>query len=121
MMMRGIRGATTVNRDTPEEVLEATRELLLFILKENELQIDQIASALFTVTPDLRSAFPARAARLIGWDKVPLLCFQEIEVPGSLPRCIRVLLHVNTNRSQNEIKHVYLKDAQKLRSDLASS
>lgn len=117
-MVRGIRGATTVNADTVEEVLQATRELLELIRQENQFAIEDIASALFTVTADVRSVFPAAAARSIGWDKVPLLCFQEIEVPNALPRCIRVLVHVNTEKKQAEIKHIYLKEAQTLRADL---
>lgn len=118
MIVRGIRGAITVEKDSSTDILEATRELLMKIQKENDLHTGDIASILFTVTADLKSAFPARAARLIGWDKVPLLCFQEIEVPNALPRCIRVLVHVNTNKTQEEIKHVYLKDARQLRQDL---
>ncbi len=118
MMMRGIRGATTVKEDNVEEVLQATRELLQIMQRENDFAISDVASALFTVTPDLRSVFPAAAARSIGWDKVPLLCFREIEVPGSLPLCIRVLVHVNTEKSQQEIKHIYLKEARVLRQDL---
>lgn len=117
-MVRGIRGATTVNIDTAEEVLQATRDLLEHICSENDLRIEDIASALFTVTADVRSVFPAAAARSIGWDKVPLLCFQEIEVPDALPRCIRVMVLVNTDKSQEEIKHIYLKEAQSLRADL---
>lgn len=118
MLVRGIRGATTVGSDTVEEVLEATRELLEIIREENEFAVEDIASALFTVTADVRSVFPAAAARSIGWDKVPLLCFQEIEVPDALERCIRVLVHVNTDKRQDEIKHIYLKEAQSLRADL---
>jgi len=118
MIVRGIRGAITVEKDSSTEILEGTRELLLKIQQENDLHIADIASILFTVTSDLKSAFPARAARLIGWDKVPLLCFQEIEVPNALPRCIRVLVHVNTDKTQEEIKHIYLKDARQLRQDL---
>jgi len=117
-MVRGIRGATTVKSDTVEEVLQATRELLEMIRNENGFMIEDIASALFTVTADVRSVFPAAAARSIGWDKVPLLCFQEIEVPNALPRCIRVLVHVNTDKTQEDIKHIYLKEAQGLRTDL---
>jgi len=118
MLMRGIRGATTVERDEAELVLEATRELLEIIQKENAFDIEDVASALFTVTSDIRSVFPAAAARSIGWEKVPLLCFQEIEVAGALPGCIRVLVHVNTDKRQEEIKHIYLKGAQVLRKDL---
>ncbi len=118
MAVRGIRGATTVNEDLTEEVLQATCELLKVMQKENSFKIEDIASALFTVTSDIRSAFPAEAARSIGWDKVPLMCFQEIEVSGALPRCIRVLLHINTDKCQMEVKHIYLKEAQSLRQDL---
>jgi len=119
LLVRGIRGATTVKKDRPEDVLKATRELLELMQKENAFTMEDIASVLFTVTSDIRSAFPAEAARAIGWDKVPLLCFQEIEVPGALPRCIRVLVHINTDKSQEEIKHIYLREARQLRQDLA--
>lgn len=118
MVVRGIRGATTVNEDNAAEVLAATQELLKKIQEENEFNIEDIASALFTVTSDIRSVFPAEAARLMGWDSVPLLCFQEIEVPGSLTLCIRVLIHVNTIKKQNDIKHFYLGKAKALRKDL---
>lgn len=118
MLMRGIRGATTIERDEAEIVLEATRELLEKIQEKNAFEIEDVASALFTVTSDIRSVFPAAAARAIGWEKVPLLCFQEIEVAGSLSACIRVLVHINTDKSQEEIKHIYLKGAQVLRKDL---
>ncbi|WP_296865382.1 chorismate mutase [Thermosyntropha sp.] len=120
MKVRGIRGAITVKEDTPQEVLEATKELLFKIKEENEFAVEDIASILFTVTSDVRSIFPAQAARMIGWDKVPLLCFQEIEVPGALPKCIRVLVHINTEKSQEEIRHIYLREAKKLRQDLSS-
>ncbi len=120
VMLRGIRGATTVKEDNTAEVLEATRELLLLMQKENGFTVNDIASALFTVTADIRSVFPAAAARSIGWDKVPLLCFQEIEVAGSLPLCIRVLVHVNTDKAQEEIKHIYLRKARELRLDLSN-
>ncbi|HWP95777.1 MAG TPA: chorismate mutase [Syntrophomonadaceae bacterium] len=118
MMLRGIRGATTVEEDRTEVVLQATRELLEKIREENEFDIGDIGSALFTVTADIRSVFPAAAARSIGWDKVPLLCFQEIEVPGALKYCIRALVQVNTEKSQEEIRHIYLKGARVLRQDL---
>lgn len=121
MLVRGIRGAITVERDEKPLVLAATGELLNHIQKENGFQVEDIASVLFTVTPDIRSAFPAEAARLMGWDKVPLLCFQEIEVTYALPLCIRVLVLVNTEKSQDEIRHIYLKEAQRLRQDLNPS
>ncbi len=117
--VRGIRGAITVERNTPEDIIQATGELLQAIMDENELQPEDIASAFFTVTADLNAEFPATAAReLLGWKYVPLLCAREIDVPGRLPRCIRVLVHVNTTRSQREIKHVYLREAVQLRTDL---
>lgn len=119
MFIRGIRGATTVEEDQVDEILSRTGELLQMIKQENQIDIEDIGSILFTVTSDIRAAFPAQAARKMGWDKVPLLCFQEIEVPDALPRCIRVLMHVNTEKKQNEIKHIYLKQARQLRQDIA--
>jgi len=120
-VLRGIRGATTVERNEASEILAATRELLQLMAEENGLDLDDIASAIFTVTPDLNAAFPAEAAReLPGWQSVPLFCATEINVPGSLKKCIRVLLHVNTERSQQEIKHIYLRNARQLRPDLSS-
>lgn len=118
-MVRGIRGAITIPEDTPEEITKATQKLLTAIMQKNGLAVEDIASALFTVTPDIRSDFPSRSARLMGWTRVPLMCSQEIPVPGALPRCIRVLLHVNTDKSQAEIKHVYLREAAELRKDLS--
>ena len=120
MQQRGIRGATTIETDTKESVLPATRELLDAILASNPgLKTDDIAAALFTVTDDIASAYPALAARQMGWDLVPMMCAREILVEGSLPLCIRVLLHWNTGLPQSEIKHVYLREAVKLRPDLA--
>jgi len=119
MLVRGIRGATTIEKDQKDEILTATTELLQMIKQENQIDVEDIASVLFSTTSDIRSAFPALAARNIGWNQVPLLCFQEIEVPGSLPRCIRVLMHVNTDKSQDEIRHIYLKEARQLRSDIS--
>lgn len=122
MPVRGIRGAVTTQSDTPEQVLAATRELLEEILRSNGLeQFDEIVSAIFTTTADLTSTFPAEAARKLGMHQVPLLCCQEIPVPGSMPRCIRVLLHVNTERKQHEMVHVYLRDARRLRPDVKSA
>jgi chorismate mutase len=120
-VLRGIRGATTVTEDTAEAILAATEELVREIVAENALVPEDIGSALFTVTPDLRAEFPAAAARRMGWTMVPLLNFTEIGVPGRLERCIRVLVHVNTTRSQNEMVHVYLREAVALRPDLAHS
>ena len=122
MTIRGIRGATTVSADEPDLILQATRELLEEILTENEdMQPEDLASAIFTVTDDLVSTFPAQAARQMGWDMVPMLCAREIPVPNSLPRVIRVLVHWNTELPQSEIKHVYLREAVKLRPDLVSA
>jgi chorismate mutase len=119
MPCRGIRGATTVQNDTEAQILAATRELLTRIVEANGVASKEIASALFTVTPDLTAAFPARAARDLGWRHVALLDAQEIPVPGSLPRCVRVLIHWNTDKPQSEIRHVYLRGAASLRPDLA--
>lgn len=118
MWTRGIRGATTINEDNPAEVVAATRELLEALWRENNFGPEDIASILFTVTSDIRSAFPAEVARQMGWGLVPLLCFQEIEVEGSIPLCIRVLITINTDKRQDEIRHVYLREAMKLRPDL---
>lgn len=117
-VVRGIRGATTVERNSAEEIFSATRELLQAIIKENSLDPEDIASAFFTVTPDIDADFPAFAAREIGLKYVPLLCAVEINVPGSLGNCIRILLHVNTKKSQKEMKHIYLRGAIRLREDL---
>lgn len=118
MIVRGIRGATTVEEDTAEAILEATEELVREIVSANGIDSEAVASALFTVTPDLRAEFPAAAARRMGWTMVPLLNFTEIGVPGRLERCIRVLVHVNTDRAQREMTHVYLRRAVSLRPDL---
>jgi chorismate mutase len=122
MTVRGVRGATTVSEDRPEAMLSATRELLLAICEANpEMRPTDIASIFFTVTPDLRSVHPALAARELGWGDVPLLCAQEIPVPGSLPLTIRILIHWNTALTQKDIRHVYLRDAVQLRPDLVRS
>jgi len=114
------RGAITVERDNPPAIRAATIELLEAIAKENRLAVSEIVSALFTVTPDLRSDFPARASRELGWTEVPLMCMTEIAVPGALRRCIRVLLHVEFGRYR-EPRHLYLRRASRLRPDLATS
>lgn len=122
MSLRGVRGATTVKMDDPLQIIYATKELLEAIMIANkELQAEEIASALFTLTNDLTSVHPAKAAREMGWNYVPLMCAQEIPVPGSLPMCIRVLVHWNTDERQENIKHVYLHDAVVLRPDLVSN
>lgn len=120
MPTRGIRGATVVEQDQAETILQATQDLLLAILEANPtLKTADLASVFFSVTGDLVSIYPAQAARELGWDEVPLLCSREIPVPGSLPRCIRVLLHWNTKLPQHAIRHVYLGAAAELRPDLS--
>ena len=122
MPIRGIRGAITVTADEPELILQATRELLEEILVENEgMRPEDVASAIFTVTDDLASTFPAQGARQMGWGQVPMLCAREIPVPDSLPRVIRVLVQWNTDLPQDRITHVYLRDAVKLRPDLVAA
>ena len=119
MPVRGIRGATVATEDQSEAILSATRELLGAIQATNPtLDPADLASAIFTVTGDLAAAYPAKAARQLGWTGTPLICALEIPVPGSLPRCIRVLLHWNTELPQSAIRHVYLGEAAKLRPDL---
>ena len=118
LMVRGLRGATTVDADTVEQVTERSQELMRELMERNGLVEDDIVSILFTATADVTSMFPATAARGIGFGAVPLLCAAEIAVPGAMPRCIRVLLHVHTTKGRDEIHHVYLHGAQGLRDDL---
>jgi chorismate mutase len=116
--VRGLRGATTVDEDTVAQVTDRSQELMRKLMSENDLVEDDIISVLFTATADVTSTFPATAIREIGFGAVPLLCAAEIAVPGAKPLCIRVLLHVYTTRSREEIRHVYLHGAQGLRDDL---
>lgn len=118
LVVRGLRGATTVDADTVTQVTERSQELMLRIMERNDLVEDDIVSVLFTATADVTSIFPATAIREIGFGAVPLLCAAEIAVPGAMPLCIRVLLHVYTPRTKDEIHHVYLHGAQGLRDDL---
>ena len=118
MLVRGIRGAITADGNTKQEIIEKTKELLIALKKENDFKIEDITSIFFSVTSDLNAAFPAQAARELGWDRVPLFDMQEIEVPGSLSKCIRVLIQINCQKSQTEIKHCYLRGAKVLRKDL---
>ncbi len=119
MATRGIRGATTIYSDSQEDILSATQELLNAILISNpDLKTDDIASAIFTTTDDIVSVFPPLAARQMGWNQVPMLSAREIPVLDSLPLCIRVLIFWNTDKKQNAIHHVYLRDAINLRTDL---
>ena len=120
MMLRGVRGATTVDADTREEVLLRTRQLLALMIRLNGVRSGDVCSALFTTTPDVTAEFPALAARQLGWLDVPLLCTHEISVPGSLAKCVRVLIHWNTDHAQTDIRHVYIRGAERLRPDLAS-
>lgn len=115
MSVRGVRGATTVEANDRRRILAATRELLDLIVERNGIRAEDVASALFTVTPDLDAEFPAFAARELGWTEVPLVCGREIPVPGALASCIRVLLHWNTDRPQREVRHVFLHGARVLR------
>ena len=119
MTCRGIRGATTIDQNEREEVLAATRQLLALLIRRNQIEPADVASAFFTTTADIDAEFPALAARQLGWIDVPLLCGHEMTVPGGLPLCIRVLIHWNTDRPQSEIEHVYIRDAKKLRPDLS--
>ncbi|HEY9723623.1 MAG TPA: chorismate mutase [Oscillatoriaceae cyanobacterium] len=118
---RGIRGATTAADNTPDAIVEATRALLEALIAANGVQPDDVASAFFTTTPDLDAAFPARAARQLGWLDVALLGAQEMAVPDQPPRCIRVLIHWNTDVPQSAIRHVYSRGAEALRPDRTSS
>jgi chorismate mutase len=118
MYCRGIRGATTVERNEREEILAATSELLELMIRQNDLHSEDVTSAIFTVTEDLNAEFPALAARQLGWTEVALMCAREIPVPNSLSKCIRILLHVNTMRNALEIQHVYIRGAVNLRHSL---
>lgn len=116
-----VRGAITIPEDTPDEITAATKQLLTEIIKRNQINPEQIVSIIFTVTTDISSEFPAVAARQLGLDSTPLMCSSEIPKPDSLPLCIRVLMHFHTKLSKSEIKHVYLRDATKLRPDLINN
>ncbi len=116
--LRGVRGATTVEQNSAEGILDATGELLDAIIRENDIASEDIASIIFTMTADLDACFPAQAARERGFKYVPLLDALELSVPGSLARCVRILIHVNTAKPQKEIRHIYLKGAARLRQDL---
>lgn len=120
MACRGVRGATTTDANTSEAILKATRELLALMIRLNEIEPEDVASAMFTTTKDLDAEFPALAARQLGWMHVPLLCGYELSVPGSLGHCIRILLHWNTEKTSDDVVHVYIKDAARLRPDLSS-
>jgi len=118
-MMRGIRGAVCAPENTREAIFEATKRLLTRLIAVNELRTEDIASIFFTASPDLTADYPAYVAREMGMSQIPLMCATEINVPGVLPRVIRVLIHVNTTKKQSEIRHLYLGEASRLRPDLA--
>jgi chorismate mutase len=119
MLCRGVRGATTADANTREAILTATRQLLALMIRVNGIEPTDVGSAIFSLTRDLDSEFPALAARQLGWLDVPLLCTYEVDVPGSLRKCVRILVHWNTDKPQDEIRHVYIKEAVKLRPDLS--
>ncbi|MDX2160705.1 MAG: chorismate mutase [bacterium] len=118
MMLRGVRGGTTVTDNDAGQILAATKELLEQLIRVNAIEEEAVASVLFTTTPDLNAAFPAAAARDLGWHRCALMGFQEIQVPNGIQYCIRVLIHWNTDKTLDEIKHVYMHGAMKLRPDL---
>jgi chorismate mutase len=120
VLCRGVRGATTARDNTPDAILEATRELLYIMLRANQIETEDVASVYFTTTIDLNATYPALAARQLGWYDVALMCGHEMQVPGGLEKCIRVMLHWNTTRSSKEIIHVYLREAEQLRPDRKS-
>jgi chorismate mutase len=119
MPCRGVRGATTVENDTREEILAATRQLLALVIRLNGIEPADVGSVIFSTTTDLNAEFPALAARQLGWVDTALLCTHELDVPGSLRKCIRVLVHWNTDKPATEIHHVYIRDAVRLRPDLS--
>jgi chorismate mutase len=120
MPMRGIRGATMLQADDADEMSEAVTELVAQMLARNDLGPDALVSILFTATPDLHCAFPAAAARTLGLQDVPLICAQELDVSGALPRVVRVLAHVETDIPRAQVQHIYLRGAEALRQDLAT-
>lgn len=119
MACRGVRGATTVDENSKDAILKGTRELLALMIRQNDIWPGDVASAIFTTTPDLDAEFPALAARQLGWMHVALMCGHELSVPGALGRCVRILLHWNTEKTADEIVHIYIKGAAKLRPDLS--
>lgn len=118
-MMRGFRGATTVETNTEEEMLKETQRLVELMVEENEIAAEDISHVFFSLTNDLNATFPAKVSRSIeGWKHVPVMCMKEVDVPGSLEKCIRVMLVAQTELAQNEVKHIFLNEAVKLRPDL---
>lgn len=121
VICRGVRGATTADSNTESAILDATRDLLARLVAANGIHPDDIASIFFTATPDLDAAFPAKAARDLGWVDVALMCAQEMAVPGQPPHCVRILIHWNTARHPSDIQHVYVRGAERLRPDRAAT
>ena len=119
MACRGVRGATTADANNSDAILKATRELLALMIRQNGIEAEDVASAIFTTTPDLDAEFPALAARQLNWSTVALMCAHELGVPDSLQKCVRILIHWNTDKPADEIHHVYIKDAVQLRPDLS--
>lgn len=119
LVCRGVRGATTIEANTQEEVLKGTRELLALMIRLNGIEPQDVASAIFTTTSDIDAAFPAVAARQLNWSEVALMCGHELDVPGALRKCIRILVHWNTTKTSSEVCHVYIKGAAKLRPERA--
>lgn len=118
-MIRGVRGAITIEKDQAELVLKETAQLMEKLIDANHIDVENVASVIVSTTPDIISTFPAKAVRTLpNWDYVPVMCMHEMNVPGALPLCIRVLVHLNTEVAQKDIQHVYLNDAVKLRPDL---
>ncbi|HEX9923777.1 MAG TPA: chorismate mutase [Anaerolineae bacterium] len=120
VVCRGVRGATTIEQDTPEEIITATGELLEYMIRANQIDPADVGSAIFTTTPDIVSEYPALAARKLGWVDVPLICGHEMAVPHGLKKCIRILLHWNTTKGAKEIQHIYIKEAKNLRPDISA-
>jgi chorismate mutase len=118
MWLRGVRGATCAQANSKEAIIDTTRQMLLALIEANGIHPDDIASAFFSTTRDLNAEFPAIAARQLGWRDVPLMCMHEMDVPGSLPLCVRVMVHWNTDKRPQEIRHVYINGAERLRPDL---
>ncbi len=121
MLFRGVRGAITIKENKEEEILQATDRLIRTMIEENQIEPEFVASVFISVTDDITDTFPAKAMRSIeGWNLVPVMCMKEASIRSALEKCIRVMMHVNTNKSQEEINHIYLEDAVKLRPDLVS-
>lgn len=119
-MIRGVRGAITISKNEASEILQETRRLILQMAKENGIKPDEVASVIISTTTDISAAFPAKAVRTIdGWTYVPVMCTHEMDVPGSMPLCIRIMMHINTKLAQDKIQHIYMNDAVKLRPDLS--